>query len=304
MGLIRAGIDSVGGALADQWKEVIESGPMSDQTVFTVGQLMERGRGSNTKGTPGIITDGSVVHIGENQFMMLADGGKIVDYSAEAGYFIVDNDKAPSMFNGDFKEALKESFSRFQYGGMPPQKMEVYYVNTQEIKGIKFGTRNAINYFDDFYNAELFLRAHGTYSIRIVDPIKFYKEAVPKGATHLDIADINEQYMSEFLEALQVAINKMSIDGIRISHVVSQSTELSKYMRDILDEEWEEMRGIEVQSVGMASISYDEESQELINMRNRGAMLGDARVREGYVQGSIARGVEKAGGLSCKGHKR
>ena len=30
-------------------------------------------------------------------------------------------------------------------------------------------------------------------------------------------------------------------------------------------------------------------------MRNKGAMLGDATVREGYVQGSIARGFEAAG---------
>ncbi|MEG0214788.1 MAG: virion core protein, partial [Hungatella sp.] len=54
-------------------------------------------------------------------------------------------------------------------------------------------------------------------------------------------------------------------------------------------------RGIEVQSVGLGSISYDEESQKLINMRNQGAMLSDPGVREGYVQGSIARGMEAAG---------
>lgn len=34
------------------------------------------------------------------------------------------------------------------------------------------------------------------------------------------------------------------------------------------------MRGMEIQSVGIASVSYDEESQKLINMRNEGAMLG------------------------------
>ena len=55
------------------------------------------------------------------------------------------------------------------------------------------------------------------------------------------------------------------------------------------------MRGIEVQSVGIASISYDEESQKLIQMRNQGAMLSDAAIREGYVQGAMARGFEAAG---------
>lgn len=48
-------------------------------------------------------------------------------------------------------------------------------------------------------------------------------------------------------------------------------------------------------SVGIASISYDEESTKLINMRNQGAMLSDPTIREGYVQGSVARGMEAAG---------
>ena len=66
-------------------------------------------------------------------------------------------------------------------------------------------------------------------------------------------------------------------------------------MSTILDESWNQLRGMEVQSVGIASISYDEESQKLINMRNQGAMLGDPNVREGYVQGAVARGMEAAG---------
>ena len=154
---------------------------------------------------------------------------------------------------------------------------------------------NAINYFDNFYNAELFLRTHGTYSIKITDPLLFFAEAIPKNMERVEIQDINEQYQAEFLEALQTSINQMSIDGIRISHVVAKGRELSEYMSNVLDAEWKRMRGFEVQAVGIASISYDDESKELINMRNKGAMLGDPAIREGYVQGSIARGIEAAG---------
>ena len=111
----------------------------------------------------------------------------------------------------------------------------------------------------------------------------------------MDINDINEQYLSEFMEALQAAINQMSVDNIRISQVVSKSRELSDYMATELDEEWKNRRGFEVLSVGIASVSSDDESKKLINMRNQGAMLGDAGVREGYVQGAMARGFENAG---------
>lgn len=296
MGLIKALVGAISGNLADQWQEVLEADNMSDTTLFTKGvKVRTDKRSSNKRGTEDVISNGSVIHVYPGQFMMLVDGGKIVDFTAEEGYYTVDNSSAPSLFAGQFGASLKDAFARIKYGGTPSYSQKVYFVNLQEIKGIKFGTKAPVNYFDNFYNAELFLRAHGTYSIKITNPLKFYEEVIPKNADRVDISAINEQYLSEFLEALTAAMNKMSADGIRISYVASKSRELSQYMANELDASWNEMRGFEVQSVGLASVSYDEESKELINMRNRGAMLGDANIREGYVQGSVARGFEAAG---------
>ena len=293
MGIIKAAGMALKGGFADQWLEIIEPDHMSDQTVFTRG--IRTRKGQNVKGTNDTVSNGSLIRVYDNQFMILTDGGKIVDYTAEPGYYKVNNSGMPSLFNGEFGEALNEVFERISFGGQTPKEQKVYYINLQEIKGIKFGTRNPINYFDGFYNAELFLRAHGTYSIRIVNPLLFYKEAIPRNKDHVDIKEINEQYLSEFLEALQASMNQMSADGIRISYVSSKARELGRYMASVLDEEWNQTRGIEIQSVGIASVSYDEKSQELINMRNEGAMLSDATIREGYVQGHFARGMESAG---------
>ncbi len=296
MGIIKAVAGAIGGSLADQWLEVIEADSMSDTTVFTKGVKVRRDdrRNVNVKGTDDTISNGSVIHVYPNQ-MMLVDGGRAVDYTAEEGYYIVDDSSLPSLFNGQFGDTIKESFNRIKFGGVTPKAQKAFFVNLQEIKGIKFGTPNPLNYFDNFYNAELFLRTHGTYSIKITDPLLFFREAVPRDQQRVEIEDINEQYLSEFLEALQTTMNQMSVDGIRISHVASRGREVSQYMANTLDEAWKEMRGFEIQAVGIASISYDDESKELINMRNKGAMLGDPSVREGYVQGSIARGLEAAG---------
>lgn len=293
MGIIKAAVGAVKGGLADQWLEVIEPGNMGDTTVFTQGVLTRRGQ--NTKGTSNVVSNGSMIRVYPNQFMMLVDGGRVVDYTAEEGYYTVNNSSVPSLFNGEFGDTLKESFDRIRYGGETPREQKVFYINLQEIKGIKFGTRTPVNYFDNFYNAELFLRAHGTYSIKITDPLKFYAEAIPKNVSRVEIDSINSQYLNEFLEAFQTAINQMSADGIRISFVASKGRELGKYMADVLDEDWKRLRGMEIQSVGIASISYDEESQNLINLRNRGAMLSDPTIREGYVQGQIAEGLKAAG---------
>ena len=296
MGIIKAIGNAIGGGLADQWLEVIEPDEMDGDIVFTSGVQMRRGeRNSNRKGTSAVVSNGSVIHVYPNQFMMLVDGGKIVDYTAEEGYYTVDNSTVPSLFNGELGETVRESFNRIRFGGTTPQAQKVYYINLQEIKGIRFGTTNPVNYFDTFYNSELFLRAFGTYSIKVIDPVKFYSEVIPKSADRVAVKDINEQYLSEFLGALQAAINQLSADGVRISHVTSKSVELSRYMADILDEDWKELRGIEVVSVGLAGLSYSEESQKLINLRNQGAMLSDPNVREGYVQGAVARGMEAAG---------
>ena len=118
-----------------------------------------------------------------------------------------------------------------------------------------------------------------------------------KNKDHVEIDEINEQYLSEFLEALQSSVNQMSADGFRISFVSSKARELGKYMSSVLDEEWNQTRGMEIQAVGM-TVSYSEESQKLLNMRNEGAMLSDPTVREGYVQGAVARGLEAAGSNS------
>ena len=293
MGLISAAVSSVSGVLSDSWKEVIEPDDMSDSTLLVKGVAVKKG--SNKKGTDNYVSNGSVIHVYPNTLMLLMDGGKIVDYSAQEGYYEVNNSSAPSIFNGELKDSVKETWKRFQFGGVPSQKQYVYYINTAEIKGIKFGTRNPVNYFDNFYNAELFLRAHGSYSIKITDPIKFFTEFAPKGTDRIEIKDLSEQLFNEFMDALQSAINQMSVDGVRISAITSKSRELSKYMSTTLDADWNELRGIEICSVGIASISYDDESKELINMRNKGAMMSDPTIREGFVQSSVAQGFQSAG---------
>ncbi len=294
MGLIKAAAGAIGGALADQWLDAIQPYSMGIQTMMTYGAKTNDSRSSNTKGSANVISNGSKIQVYDNQMMLLVDGGKIVDYTAEAGYYTVNNSAAPSLFNGQFKDSLVDTWERFKFGGGTPMAQKVYYINLQEIKGIKFGTKNPVSYYDHELDADLYIRAHGNYSIKVTDPLLFYREVMPRDKEQVETTDVNSQFLSEFISGLQSSINQMSADGISVRRVASQSTTLSKYMATALDEEWRSARGFEIQSVGM-EVSYDDETRELFKMRSQGAMLRDASVREGYVQGAVARGMEAAG---------
>ena len=84
MGIIKAIGTAVKGGLSDQWLEIMEAGDMGGQTLFTAGVKIRKG--SNEKGTDNTVSNGSVIHVYPNQFMMLVDGGRVVDYTAEEGY--------------------------------------------------------------------------------------------------------------------------------------------------------------------------------------------------------------------------
>ena len=307
MGIIKAAVSMAGGALADTWLEVIEADSMSNTTLMTNGVKVRKDdkRGSNRKGTEDVVSNGSVIHVYENQFMILVDGGKIVDYTAEPGYYKVDNSTMPSMFNGQFKENLKETFSRFKFGGTTPYKQQVIYVNTQEIQGIKFGTVAPVSYYDPTLDLDLQLRSHGTFTLKITNPLMFYGEVAPKNGAEVDFGpdmdpdsasgQIRQTLMSEFMGEFGAALNRVSNDNIRVTQVVSQGPAITKYMREAMDEDWRNSRGIEIQSVGIGAITLSDESQAIMNERSRAAAYKDPTMLNAYMGTAMARGMEAAG---------
>ena len=115
MGIIKAAVSSVKGTLADSWLEVIEPDNMTDQTVMVKGVKVRNGSGANTKGSSDAISNGSIIHVYPNMMMLLVDSGKIVDYSAEEGYYEVSQSAAPSLFNGELNETIKDTWERFKF---------------------------------------------------------------------------------------------------------------------------------------------------------------------------------------------
>ena len=67
MGLSKAALGSVGGVLADQWKEYFYCEAIPAEVLATKGQKRVSGRSSNTKCEDNIISNGSVIAIAEER---------------------------------------------------------------------------------------------------------------------------------------------------------------------------------------------------------------------------------------------
>ena len=300
MGIIKAAINAVTGALADTWLEVIESSPMGKNDVIVPGQAVDqRGRSQNKKGGENLVSNGSIIHVLDNQMMILVDGGKIVDYSATPGYFKVENSSLPSMFNGQLKENIWTTGT-----GISSTSQRVFFINLQEIRDLQFGTQNPVQYFDEFYEAELFMRLHGTFSVKITDPFKFYMEVIPKEViTNNESYAFNrqnmQQFFDEFVAALSAAFNQYSADGNRISHITSKGPQMAKYMQDVLDADWTELRGLEIVRVAIQNPAYDDASQKIVTERSKMASqvsyLKDAANQQAFMAKSVGEGISAAG---------
>ncbi|MBQ7782844.1 MAG: virion core protein, partial [Oscillospiraceae bacterium] len=120
MGLITAAVSAIGGTLGDSWKDIVEPADMDEGTLLVKGVTVKKG--SNKRGSDNYVSNGSIIRVYPNTLMLLMDGGKIVDYSAQEGYYEVSNSSSPSLFNGELSATLKDTWERFKFGGMPSQK--------------------------------------------------------------------------------------------------------------------------------------------------------------------------------------
>lgn len=303
MGIIKALGSAVGGGLGDTWLEVIEPSDMGQTTVMCPGVMKGRNdaRNTNTKGTDFTVSNGSIIHVYENQMMLLIDGGAIVDYSAEPGYFEVKNSALPSLMNGQFGGALKETFNRFRFGGITPTAQRVVYINLKPLEGLKFGTKNPVSYRDSAYGIVARVRAHGFYAIEIIDPLLFYKNVIETASvTNMRPVDMQQivanRYDYEIINVLQVAFTKLSGQGISAFDVGAYNFEVCDSVQQALEEryQWASKRGIKLSNLGM-EVTPDEKTQELIDKRNDVAIFNDPSMRETLVQMNISEGVKAAG---------
>ena len=307
MGLIKAGVGSVGGVLADQWKEYFYCDSLDAGVLAVKGQKRTSKRSSNTKGNENIISTGSVVAVNEGQCMMIVEQGRIVEVCAEPGEFVYDASTEPTIFAGKLGKSILDTFKvmgkRFTFGGEAPKDQRVYYFNTKELIDNKFGTPNPVPFrvVDNKIglDVDVSIRCSGVYSYRIADPLLFYSK-VCGNVTHAYTRDqLDTQLKTEFISALQPAFAAMSELELRPNQIVAHTDDLENAMNSALSKKWGELRGLEVVSIALGSLTLPEDDAEMIKQAQRTAMLKDPTMAAATLTGAQADAMKAAAANSA-----
>ena len=314
MGLFKAAFDSIGGVLADQWKDfyTVPEGLAPTAALFAaVPRGTNAGRGSNTKASENVITNGSKILVPEGYGLILMEQGAITGFAAEPGGYEWNSQAQDSqgIFSGDgfVSPLIKTSWERFKFGGIPQAQQYAFFVNLKELPNNRFGTQSEIYWDDAYMNAQVGAITRGTYTLRIVDPILFVKNWVP--ATYLqpgqvfDFTDIENdaaaQLFNEVVGSLAPAFSMYTNDpakGNRITKLQQDSIGFAQSLSAAVEGnyQWRTERGLEIVKTAIIAIEYDENTRKLLKIVQHADALAGARGNSN-LQASVAAGFEAAG---------
>ncbi|MBR0160623.1 MAG: SPFH domain-containing protein [Oscillospiraceae bacterium] len=301
MGLIQAALGSASSVLSDQWKEYFYCEALSNNVLASKGKKRSTGRGSNY-GNDNIISSGSVIAVADGQCMLIVEQGKIVDVCAEPGEYQYDASSEPSVFAGSLGEGILSVFKqigkRFTFGGEVPKDQRVYYFNTKEITGNKYGTPSPVPFRVVDANAgidiDISVRCFGEYSFRLTNPLLFYTNVCGNVSSAYTVDQLSNQMRTELLTALQPAFARISELGVRYSALPGHTTELADALNRELDAKWGEVRGMEIVSIGVSSIKASEEDEKMIKEMQKNAAFKNPTMAAAHLVGAQAAAMQAA----------
>ncbi|MDR1790201.1 MAG: SPFH domain-containing protein [Propionibacteriaceae bacterium] len=297
MALIQAITDAAGGVLADSWLDFFSMDAMDDNVLLTKGTIYTGGRGSNTKGSDNIISNGSGIVVFDGQAAAVVDNGVVVEFTAVPGKYTYQQSSEHTIFEGgglasNLGEMFRQGIERFKYGGGVSKDQRVYYFNIKEIKGNKYGTSSPIPfrfvYPDLNFAVTGGIRCNGVFSYRITNPLLFYTFTAGNVNPSFTRDMIDEQLKSEVYTALQPALGEFSARGITYDKITTYVDDLAKLMNDQLSAQWKDLRGIEIVSFGVNSVTAPEEIVKKINDLEFAKAMSDPTVAAGRLAAAQA----------------
>ncbi len=304
MGLLKAGIGALSGVLADSWRDYFYAEAFPSEVLAVKAHKRTGDKSSNTKGSDNIITNGSIISVNDGQCALIVDGGKVAEVCAEPGEFVYDSSSQPSIFSGNLGDSIKKTFNeigkRFTFGGQAATDQRVYYVNTKEVMGNRYGTATPIPFRVVDRNigldVDVSLRCNGEYSYRITNPVLFYTNVCGNFSDTFRSSEIDSMLKTEIVTALQPALGKISDSGVRPSSLPSHTMEICDALSEILSKKWGDLRGITLSSFNLNPVSMSKEDQDLIKDLQKTAVMRDPGMAAAHLTQAQGEAMKTAAG--------
>ena len=107
---------------------------------------------------------GAMLTVRESQMAVMVNEGRVADIY-EPGLYQLETNNMPIM----------TTLENWPHGFNSPFKAEVYFFNMRRFTDLKWGTKNPVMMRDKEFGP-VRLRAFGTYSIRIKEPMAIFKQ--------------------------------------------------------------------------------------------------------------------------------
>lgn len=203
------------------------------------------------------ITKGSTLTVRESQAAVFCDKGRMADVFLP-GYYKLSTDNVPIL----------TKLMSWKYGFESPFKSDVYFVNTKQFTGCKWGTVNPIIIRDADYGA-VRVRAYGTYSYRVDDPYVFLTELSGTNSS-FKTQDINDWLRSLVVTRVSDIVGESKIP---VLDMAGNLVEFGEIVQERLGEAFKEI-GLKLTRFNFENFSMPEELERALDQSASLGILG------------------------------
>ena len=330
MGLIKLIGDTVSGGVgafrnalhSAAWKEYFESGDMSNGILMKRAERVTAAGSRNKRTDENLISSGSGIDVQEGQCMIIVENGKIVEFCAEPGRYTYDNSIQPSLLSGNnkgLKAVGKEILSQWSAGGQRFSAQRIYFINMGQLiqTPIKWGCgdiafHHTQQYATGLMELDITLRGNGQATIRIVDPIKFFK-MIGGQMTGMDgpsVISVHDQGIlsnlkSNIVDNVAMAIETLGTEqAVAYTAIRAKDNDIKNIINRLISEEWSGSRGFELASfsVNGSFRPSEEDLEQMRQMQQTFTMAQNANMMNYDIQKGMSEGFRAAGNTGSFGN--
>ncbi|MBR5191820.1 MAG: SPFH domain-containing protein [Clostridia bacterium] len=227
----------------------IEWADDSKDTIVYKYPLKKSGREINHK---------SKLIVRESQQAIFVHKGQICDIFSAGTY-----DLKTQIF------PILSKLAGWMYGFQTPITVDIYFINTKQFTGCKWGTANPILMRDKDFGM-IRVRGFGSYAFKVLDAGTFLKELFGTSSSFVT-EDITDWLKSMLLSSLADTLGESKVSALDLA---GNTEEFNQIIKENIQEKFNEL-GLQLTNLFIENMSVPQEVEKAIDERSKLGILGD-----------------------------